>query len=486
MGELRDAPDGVMGDLQLAPLLAPDLSWVNCAAQDLVALRGRVVALAFWHAGSATCANLLAELARLQVQFADGLSVIGIHVSKFDAQRDAGFVAQAVNRLGVRFPVASDADATTWQHFGVRAWPSVALVDVQGRLVEIIAGDQQYETLESRIFALLNEAGERGLRVYENAQAVSRAEPITEVSFPCGLAVDGERLFVSDTGHHRVLECNHEGRVQRVFGYGSTGFVDGLGLASAFHSPTGLALVKNTLYVADTGNHAIRRIRLETGDVDTLVGCGRNGVPQPCDDVRRGEHPLDRPRGVAADEGRVLVAMTGSNQIWNLDLGSRAFRPVAGSGRLGLGDGIGALAELAQPAGMVLVRGVAYFCDSQSSALRSLDLRTGAVETLIGQGLFEFGDDEGDRELARLQYPLDVALDPTAPMLWIADSYNNAIGGWHLEGGGLVRFPLDHALRCPLAIASSGAHLWIANTDAHEVLRMDVASGEIVVLPMSP
>lgn len=474
-----------MSDLQLAPELSPSLDWVNGSAQDMTALRGRVLALAFWHAGSATCANLLAELAQLQIQFADGLTVIGLHVPKFDAQRDAAFVAQAVNRLGVRFPVASDANAVAWQHYGVRAWPSVALVDALGNLIEIIGGDQQLEVLEERIAKLLDEAGEKGQRVYANAQAVVRPEPITEVAFPSGLAVTEERLYVSDTGHHRVLECDHEGRVLRAFGYGSTGLVDGLGLAAAFNTPIGLALVKNLLYVADTGNHAIRRIQLDTGEVSTLCGNGVNGLPQPVADARRDRLMLDRPRGVAADGSRLLVAMTGSNQIWILDLNTHAFRPVAGSGRLGLSDGIGALADLAQPAGMVLAQNTLYFCDSQSSSLRRLQLDNGHVDTLIGQGVFDFGNEEGDRDLALLQYPLDVALDPTAPMLWIADTYNNAMGAWHLEGGGLVRFPLEHPLRMPSAIASSGSHLWIANTDAHEVLRMDVATGQIVVLPMS-
>lgn len=476
----------MMTDLSLAPDLPDTLAWVNCGPVRLETLRGRVLALVFWHAGSASSANLLAELAQLQMTYADGLRVIGLHVPRFDAQRDPEFVAHAVNRLGVRFPVASDPDAVTWQHYGIRAWPTVALVDVEGRLVELIAGDHQLELLDQRIASLLEDAGERGLRIFENAQAVSHPEPLTEVAFPAGLAVTSDRLHVSDSGHHRVLECDHQGRVLRVFGSGSAGLADGLGLAAAFHSPCGLARVGNTLYVADTGNHAIRQVQLETGEVGTLVGCGQAGVVRASPDVRREQVRLDRPCGVAADGSSLFIAMTASNQIWVLNLSSFSLHPLAGSGRMGTGDGVGALAEFAQPAGMMLASECLYVCDSLSSALRRVRVKDGSVDTLIGRGLFEFGDEEGDRDLALLQYPLDVALDPTAPMLWIADSYNNAIGGWHLEGGGLVRFPLDHALRCPSAIASSGAHLWIANTDAHEVLRMDVASGEIVVLPMSP
>ncbi len=474
-----------MNDFPLAPDFSTSLVWVNCAPQRLDALRGRVVLVAFWHAASATSANALADLAWLQFKFADGLSVIGMHTPKFDAQRDADFVAKAVNRLGVRFPVASDTDAITWQHYGIRAWPAVAVLDAQGRLAEVIAGDQQRDVLAERVARLLDEAGEQGLRVYENAQAASRPEPLAEVWFPRGLALTADRLYVSDTGHQRILECDFDGRLLREFGSGSTGFANGFGSQAAFNAPSGLAVAKNVLYVADTGNHAIRRIQLETGEVDTLLGQGQAGLAQAAIDARSAGIMLDQPWGVASDGERVIVSLAASNQIWELNLTSFGFRPVAGSGRLGLTDGTGALADLAQPAGMVLVQNTLYFCDSQTSAVRSLQPASGTVETLLGQGVFDYGNEEGDRDLARLQYPLDVTLDPGAPMLWIADTYNDAIGAWHLEGGGLVRFPVEHPLHCPSAVACDGSRLWIANTHAHEVLRMDIATGEVRVLPLS-
>ncbi|HET9047981.1 MAG TPA: redoxin domain-containing protein [Chiayiivirga sp.] len=474
-----------MTEFPLAPDLPTQLHWVNCSPQRLNAQRGRVVALVFWHAGSANAANVLADLSRALMRFADGLIVIGIHVPKFDAQRDSERVARAVNRMGVRFPVASDPDAITWQHYGIAAWPSVALIDAEGRLMEVIAGDQQSELLEERIGALLDDAGERGLRVYEVAAPAVRPEPIRPLAFPRGLALTADRLYVSDTGHHRVLECDHEGLVLRSFGSGNAGWIDGPGFQAGFNAPVGLVVVKNFLYVADSGNHSIRRIRLDTGVVDTVLGAGRGGVPRASANASVGETLLDRPWAVASDGARLFISMSASNQIWEFDLTSSGFRPLAGSSRLGLGDGNGVLAELGQPAGMVLVQDTLYWCDSQTSAVRSMKPRTGEVQTLIGHSLFEYGNEEGDRELARLQFPLDLTMDPTAPMLWIADTYNDAIGAWHLEGGGLVRFPFEHRLDGPAAVASSGAYLWIANTDAHEVLRMDVATGEIVVLPMT-
>ncbi|MFP3435333.1 hypothetical protein SB781_36845, partial [Paraburkholderia sp. SIMBA_061] len=78
---------------------------------------------------------------------------------------------------------------------------------------------------------------------------------------------------------HRILECNHAGRVMRQFGLGTADFIDGDAGEAAFRRPRGLALAREALYVADTGNHALRRINLSNGHVDTLCGNGRAGEP---------------------------------------------------------------------------------------------------------------------------------------------------------------------------------------------------------------
>ncbi len=474
-----------MTEFPLAPDLPLALHWVNAAPLRIAAMRGRLVALVFWHAGSATSANALADMGFLQAKYADGLTVIGIHTPKFDAQRQEDLVARAVNRLGVRFAVASDADAVAWQHYGVRAWPSVALIDAHGRLVEIIAGDHQRDLVEQRIAELLDEAGEQGVRVYENAPPALRPEPMRELCFPGALALTPQRLYLCDSGHHRVIECSHEGQVLRVFGSGAAGFEDGPGVRASFHSPGGLAVLKDALFVSDVGNHAIRRIQLGTGQVDTLLGQGVAGTPQAVANFRETAVHLDRPAGLAANFDRLYVAMSGANQVWEADLTRFGFRPLAGSGRLALADGAGALAAFAQPAGLAVLQHTLYVCDSQASALRSLHLGTGAVQTLLGLGLFDFGQANGKRSTARLQHPVGISLDPKSPALWVADCYNDSIAMLRLGTGELTRLPLAHPLRRPRAVVSDGARLWIANTDAHELVRIELATREATVLPMT-
>lgn len=477
-----------MNDLALAPELATTLDWLNAPAPRLAELRGRVVMLAFWSAGSAYSHNLLDDLRVLQAKFSDGLTVLGIHTPKFDAEREQRTVLKAINRLRLRFPIAHDADFVTWQHYGVKAWPSVALIDAEGRLVEILSGDMRRGELETRVSHLLDQAGERGHRVYhphdEDLPNQPRPEPSLPLCFPSGLALSPTHLYIADSGHHRILECNFDGRILRQFGSGNAGFLDGNSSEASFQSPRGLAVVRDMLYVADTGNHAIRRIRLHDGDVDTLAGNGRAGVPQQSVDARPDDIALNAPWDVTGSPERLFIAMAGSQQIWEYDLTRKAFRAAAGSGRLALADGAGATAAFAQPAGLALVQQALYVTDSAGSALRCLQLGSGNVQTLIGQSPFDFGNEDGSRATARMQYPLGLALDPTAPVLWIADAYNDALRSLRLGGGDLTRVDLPYRLHQPGAVAAGEGAVWIASTAAHEIVRYELESGLVRRLPV--
>src|SRR5688572_26657588 len=105
-----------MSALPLAPAMSDKREWLNAPATNLEQQRRRVVVLGFWHAGSVFCQNLLDDLRFVQGKHADGVSVLGIHTPKFDAERSARVVHKAINRFGVRFPVANDPGFEAWQH----------------------------------------------------------------------------------------------------------------------------------------------------------------------------------------------------------------------------------------------------------------------------------------------------------------------------------------------------------------------------------
>ena len=467
---------------QPAPELPANLEWINCAPAPLKSLRGYVTLIAFWSAGSAYCHNVLEDLRQLQQKFSGALQVIALHTPKFDAERHAQVLRKTCNQLGVGVRVAHDPDFVAWQHYGIAAWPTIAVVDAAGVLREYLIGDRQRDALEALVTHLIAESG---MRPFDGqAPQLRDTEPRVSLAFPSGLCLSERLLYVADTGHHCVLECTLEGRVMRRFGSGTADFMDGMTAAASFRSPRGISVSRDILYVADTGNHALRRIRLHDGDVLTVVGRGKPGQPVegPAGNART--IALNQPWDVAAAEDKVFVALAGCNQIWALDRMQNRFVHVAGSGAMGVVDGDGRDSAFAQPGSLALVHSLLYVGDAAGSAVRSLQTSTGKVQSLLGTGLFDFGDGVGQRTEAKLQYPLAVAKDPDAPYVWVLDSYNNAIKKLRLGGGEVLRFDIEHKLHRPSALAIGHGSLWVANTDAHEVLRIDAASGAVRRLPI--
>ena len=465
-------------NMDIAPELPQGLQWLNAAGGSLHEQRGRIVALAFVNAASAWCGQRLNEIAQLQARYLGRLQALAIHVPRFDSERDPQQALKRLRRHGVSLPIGHDADWVAWQRFGIEAWPTVLLIDGEGHIRHRLVGLEPMAELERLVSALCD-----GLRSPPDEDLDTprelHPEPRTTLRFPTGLAVTAERLFIADSGHHRVLECTHSGRVLRQFGMKSAGFADGELTLAGFCRPHGLVLEREALYVADTGNHALRHINLFTGTVNTLCGNGRPGDPVEGVVQAPRNVALNHPQALALVNNRIYLAQAGDNQIWSYDLGNHELRQRAGSGQLDVRDGSGAMAAFAQPTALAAVHQALYVCDAVGSSIRSMQLRSGVVQTLLGQGLWAFGNQDGPRDSAQLQNPQAIALSPDAPQMWIADTGNGSLRMLRLGGGELTTVALPRPLQGPAGLAVAAGSVWIAETDAHQVLRYDIASGEL-------
>lgn len=468
----------------IAPEFPSNLEWLNLMAPlRMSQLRGKVCALAFVNAGSAWCQQRLNDLAHLRARHGDRLHVVAVHVPRFEHERDARRVGKRLGRQKFEFPIAHDPDWTLWQHYGVEAWPTVVLIDGEGRIRERIVGDGPIRDLDARVSRLGEELVPRSLNP-DPIELRRGGEPHLPLRFPTGIALSGNYLYVVDSGHHRVLECDQGGRVLRQFGSGGAGFIDGPMELAAFNRPQAICVQRDMLYVADAGNHAVRRIELRSGDVDTVCGAGRPGTPVagPVRDPRT--VALDQPRAIALVAGKLFIATAGDNRLWTFDLGKPEIKLLAGSGALSVADGAGSAAAFAEPVALAAVQQVVYVCDAAGSSIRSVNARSGQVSTLVGQDAWNFGDADGARIEARLQQPQAIALDPDAPVLWIADSGNDSLRSLRLGGGELSTYALPQRLHAPGGIAVAGGAVWIADTDAHAVLRLDTATGALRHIPI--
>ncbi|MCL7714093.1 hypothetical protein [Stenotrophomonas mori] len=449
--------------------------WLNAAPSSLQAHAGCPVVLAFVNAASVWCMQRLAEVAQWQARNPGRLQLLVVQVPRFDFEREPEAALKLVRRHGIAAPVLLDAQWDAWRRFQVTAWPTLLLIDAEGGERERLVGGAG--NLEASLAALCEGAGPRA------AQEI-HPEPRSPLRFPAGLVANAERLYVADTGHHRILECSHDGRVLRQFGIGSADLANGTASDAAFNRPHGLALEREALYVADTGNHAVRRIHLPSGQVDTLCGTGRAGTPSAGVLANPWDSALDHPLDVAVADNQLHIAMGGDNHVWSYDLGIRSLRWRAGAGPVEVRDGGGHLAAFAQPCGVVAVQQVLYVCDALGSAVRSLQLRGDVVQTLVGQGPWVFGNTDGPRAQALLQYPQAIAMGGQSPLLWIADTGNGCLRTLRLGGGDLSTVDLPRRLQGPAALALAADAVWIAETDAHAVLRFDPASGALDRVPI--
>jgi NHL repeat len=439
-------------------------------------------------------------LRRLREQFPEDLVVLGIHAGKFPAEHHGDSLRAAVARLGLEHPIANDADFAVWQSFAVRAWPTVVLIDPAGYVVAWQAGEIEATAVARDLAGRIEcfRAQGRLAREPQRLPTLHRPAPTASpLRYPGKLlAAAPDLLYVADTGHHRVLELRLTGaraRVQRVFGSGEPGFVDGAAETAAFHHPQGLARHQDRLLVADTDNHAVRAIELGSGVVGTVAGTGEKARELRQAGGAARSTPLRSPWALLAlDDDAVLVAMAGSHQIW-VWLPDGRVVPFAGTGREALVDGDAASASFNQPSDLALGRVQAFVADAEASAVRALDLVAPVtVRTLVGQGLFTFGDQDGVGDAVRLQHPLGLAFG--AGLLYVADSYNHKIRTLDpvsrevrtLIGTGErghVDGPFAEArLFEPGGLALAGRTLWIADTNNHAVRVADLDRGELRTL----
>jgi DNA-binding beta-propeller fold protein YncE len=413
------------------------------------------------------------------------LAIIGVHAGKYIAERETPRIREAMLRLRVEHPVVNDRQYRIWRSFAVRAWPTLVVIEPGGGVLGAHAGeftaDMLTPVLQRLIDAHKASIDPSPLGISAESSAVAPGG----LRYPGKIAVDGGRLAIADSGHHRVLvgDLSVDGKtvvVRLIAGDGEPGFVDGA--SPRFQSPQGLAFAGETLYVADTENHAVRGIDLGGGAVRTIAGTGHQ-VRTRRD---QGAGALSSPWDLAVLDGSVFVAMAGTHQIFVLrGEGAHAGAEVAaGTGAEDISDGLAGDALLAQPMGISSADGVLYFADAESSAIRVLapdDRRAGRavgeLRTLVGTGLFDFGDRDGEGEDVRLQHPQGVAVGPAGRLI-VADSYNDALKwldpatrraetwlrGLHEPGG--VGYDPSRRL------------VYVADTNAHRVLVVDPETRE--------
>jgi thiol-disulfide isomerase/thioredoxin len=486
-------------ELPKAPELEGGIAWLNTGKPlKMKDLKGKFVLLDFWTLCCINCIHTLPDLAKLEKKYEKQLVVIGVHSPKFENEKDTNSIRKAILRYEVQHPVVNDADHAIWQAYRVNSWPSLALIDPEGNYLGKVSGEGNYEILDKVLTKMIPEYREKKtldetpLR-FDTAKF--RESAPTPLYFPGKVIVDAakSRLFIADSTHHRIVVTDMTGKKQAIIGKGEPGKVDGSFEKAQFDDPQGMAIAGNTLYIADRKNHCIRVADLDKQTVTTVAGTGeqdRTGRSEGFEGLKRG---LNSPWDLLLIDNLLYVAMAGHHQIWTMDVKTNRMEPYAGDGGENIKDGPLFASRFAQPSGLSTDGKNLYVADCEVSAVRKLPLGgNGRVETLVGKGLFVFGDRDGsgaeedEEKMALIQHALGVAYDDGK--VYIADTYNSKIkvvdvktrevstflGGKDAKGEAIFNEPAG--------ITLSNGKLYVADTNAHRIRIVDIKTKQVETL----
>jgi thiol-disulfide isomerase/thioredoxin len=469
-----------------APEITGGRGWLNTDKPlSLAALKGKIVLLDFWTYGCINCIHIIPDLKKLEAKYANQLVVIGVHSAKFQNEKETENIRRIILRYEIEHPVYNDSEYAVWQSYGVRAWPTQVLIDPAGYIVGGVSGEGNYDVIDQTVAKLVADFRAKGELNEEPLKLVLERAKVGDLplAFPGKILANAksDQLFIADSNHNRIVVTKLDGTLVETIGTGDAGAADGAFDKASFYRPQGMALSGDSLYVADTENHLIRRVDLKSRNVETVAGTGQ----QSREYFKTGPArtiALSSPWDLQLVDRVLYIAMAGPHQIWMFDLDKNEVSTFAGSGREARIDGPLLEAGFAQPSGMATIGTKLYVADSESNIIREIDLAGRSVKTLAGGDLFEFGDVDGTGDDVRLQHPL--GLVTLGDKLLIADTYNHKIKeldpkaekvtslfGTGKPGQSDGPAPSFYE---PGGLTLANGHLYIADTNNHAIRVVDL------------
>ena len=420
-----------------APAFKEGLAWLNSKPMVLSELKGKYVLLDFFTFGCINCLNNLNTIKKLHERFGDELIVIGVHIGKFSHEKEQGSLQDALLRYDISYPVINDPEHLVADVYAAKGWPTTILIDNRGYIAHHASGEQKLLEWNGRLSAC-------GLSAkYGKTKASQEKETLL---FPQKVLATPHFLAISNTNKNEIWISDYEGHVQEVI---------------VAEKPMGLAYVDTLLYICELDS--VTEYNFVTKTKKTVIANLRN------------------PYDISIKKNQLNVALAGSHLIQVYELENWVLLQSYGNKFEALRDGSAERCQLAQPSGLTQLGEVMYFVDAESSSLRQIE--HGVVSTLIGEGLFTFGDCNSGEML--LQHPQALCAGIIGDgcgggRLFMADTFNNKVKVYYPEDGTMMT--LLENLSEPSGISKRGCELFIANTNAHTIMKFDLSKMEATTM----
>jgi streptogramin lyase len=316
-------------------------------------------------------------------------------------------------------------DANLWRPFGLA-------VDRTGNVYIADVENNKIRKINSNTGILTTIAG-NGIQGYggDGKQAT-----LAKLNYPYGVTLDdSSNIYIAEFYNHRIRKVNAKTNIiTTVAGNGKQGTQGSIGdglpaIDAILYFPTSVAVSKSgDIYIADQGNHKIRKVDFGTGIISTIAGVAGNG--EGYDGGLAINSPLNYPYGVALDSSNnVYIADRQNHRIRKINSKTGIITTVAGDGINGYGgdNNIATDANLSSPTCVNIdTKGNIYIADQNNHRIRKVNTNTGIITTIAGNGNATYGGDGANSVDANLNYPTGVSSDIYGN-IYIADKNNNRV-----------------------------------------------------------
>lgn len=306
----------------------------------------------------------------------------------------------------------------------------------------------------------------------------AKIESGPRLDFPGGLATDGVAIYVANSRNNTVDKIDLTAHsiallAGQLFKEGTT---DGTGASAMFASPSGMALVGNSLYVSDTNNSTIREIKLPAGVVSTAAGAPNISGS---DDGKGAAAHFNLPTQIAADPNgsRIFLTDTNNSIVRMILVPDMVVKTIAGQAQAeGKVDGPPNKSSFNRPRGIATDGKFAYISDTGNNVIRKIDLSSMTTSTFAGTG--EEGDKDGAATEAQFNNPGAMATDGTN--LYVLDADNHAVRKIILATGEVSKVTLVNGhIGSGCTLSKDGSVLYFSDTTENAVQQVTTSNGNV-------
>jgi DNA-binding beta-propeller fold protein YncE len=302
-----------------------------------------------------------------------------------------------------------------------------------------------------------------------------QAQSGPRLDFPAGLATDGRAVYVANSRNNTVEAIDLTARSLRIVAgkLFQEGNNDGVGDAARFNSPDGMTINGQDLYLCDTNNSDIRKITV-SGTVTTVAGTANIGGT---DDGTGTAAHFNNPTQIASDGTSLYVADSGNSAIRRITLADFKVMTIAGqSGTAGKTEGGPKKSLLSGPRGVAVDKKAIYVADTGNDVIRKIDISSLETSTIAGTG--EEGDKDGPALQAQFNNPGAICTD--GAFLYILDADNHSIRKMDLNANTVTKLTLVNGhIGSGCALTSDGKQLYFSDTTENAVEVVDTTSGNV-------